>query len=48
MVDKRSASTISSYAGTFFICWGDEALNMIVSRLVEKSSTKRSRNIKKY
>nr|VFK12478.1 MAG: hypothetical protein BECKLPF1236B_GA0070989_10365 [Candidatus Kentron sp. LPFa] len=39
-VDKRSASTISSsrwmrcayppYAGTFFICWGDETLNMIV------------------
>ena len=39
-VDKRSASTIFSsrwmrfayppYAGTFFICWGDETLNMIV------------------
>ena len=40
-VDKRSASTISSfrwmrfayppYAGTFFICWGDETLNIIVN-----------------
>nr|VFK40607.1 MAG: hypothetical protein BECKSD772F_GA0070984_106318 [Candidatus Kentron sp. SD]VFK45687.1 MAG: hypothetical protein BECKSD772E_GA0070983_105818 [Candidatus Kentron sp. SD] len=39
-MDKRSASTIfssrwmrfayPSYAGTFFICWGDETLNMIV------------------
>nr|VFK19577.1 MAG: hypothetical protein BECKLPF1236B_GA0070989_11775 [Candidatus Kentron sp. LPFa] len=42
-VDKRSASTISSsrwmrfayppYAGTFFIYWGDETLNMIVKKL---------------
>ena len=41
-VDKRSASTIFSsrwmrcayppYAGTFFICWGDETLNMIVRK----------------
>nr|VFK66131.1 MAG: hypothetical protein BECKUNK1418G_GA0071005_108017 [Candidatus Kentron sp. UNK]VFK71764.1 MAG: hypothetical protein BECKUNK1418H_GA0071006_108117 [Candidatus Kentron sp. UNK] len=45
-VDKRSASTISSfpvdarsdppYAGTFFICWGDETLNMIVRGLHHK------------
>nr|VFK68252.1 MAG: hypothetical protein BECKUNK1418G_GA0071005_12203 [Candidatus Kentron sp. UNK]VFK73494.1 MAG: hypothetical protein BECKUNK1418H_GA0071006_12102 [Candidatus Kentron sp. UNK] len=45
-VDKRSASTISSfwwmrcayppYAGTFFICWGDEILNMIVRQMAER------------
>nr|VFK66616.1 MAG: hypothetical protein BECKUNK1418G_GA0071005_11009 [Candidatus Kentron sp. UNK] len=44
-VDKRSASTISSfrwmrfayppYAGTFFICWGDETLNMIVKLVAD-------------
>nr|VFK14477.1 MAG: hypothetical protein BECKLPF1236B_GA0070989_106211 [Candidatus Kentron sp. LPFa] len=49
-VDKRSASTISSfpvdarsdppYAGTFFICWGDETLNMIVRYRKNKNPQK--------
>nr|VFK60908.1 MAG: hypothetical protein BECKUNK1418G_GA0071005_101423 [Candidatus Kentron sp. UNK]VFK69524.1 MAG: hypothetical protein BECKUNK1418H_GA0071006_101522 [Candidatus Kentron sp. UNK] len=42
MVDARSDPP---YASTFFICWGDETLNMIVSLLSRKFSTKRSKNM---
>ena len=42
---RCGARRVDRYAGTFFICWGDETLNMIVSPLSGKSSTKRSRNL---
>nr|VFK21375.1 MAG: hypothetical protein BECKLPF1236B_GA0070989_12525 [Candidatus Kentron sp. LPFa] len=38
---------VDRYAGTFFICWGDETLNMIVSPLSGEFSTKRSKNSRK-